>query len=266
MQTKVVIEKWYKRLGFPEKYDAEFYKALENIEISPDTCIEKYDMECEDGKKNLLSFLYLCEGAEKSYKELGIPEDIMLDTLRDVVVWTETWSAVKGELYLGEILWLKRHFEIRLFKLGRLQFCIAGAEHDIPKYGIKKGEPLIEVHIQAGGRLSTEECNSSIDMARAFLKKYFPNYEYSVFTCHSWLLDEKLEEVLAPDSNILKFGRMFDRVRADDSNALLRYIFPWDTNEENLKNREPVSGFARRVKEAVVGGATFHETLGVIKA
>jgi hypothetical protein len=58
---------------------------------------------------------------------------------------------------------------------------------------------------------------------------------------------------------------MFDKVAADDSNALLRYLFAWDTNEHNVKYRHPVSSLASKVQRAVIGGKTFHETLGVIR-
>ena len=64
--TKAIIEKWYKTLSFPTEYDTEFYKALDEIEISPDTKIDTYDIDCPDGKKNLLACLYMCEAeAEK---------------------------------------------------------------------------------------------------------------------------------------------------------------------------------------------------------
>ena len=35
-KTRGVIVSWYKRIGFSEKYDAEFYRALDEIEI-PDS-------------------------------------------------------------------------------------------------------------------------------------------------------------------------------------------------------------------------------------
>ena len=59
---------------------------------------------------------------------------------------------------------------------------------------------------------------------------------------------------------------MFTRVKNDDSNALLRYIFRWDTNEINLKYAVSRSTFADKIMAAVLKGRVFHETLGVIKA
>ena len=46
-----LIEKWYKLLKFPKKYDAEFYDALNNIKIRKDVSVYTYDLKSTDGKK-----------------------------------------------------------------------------------------------------------------------------------------------------------------------------------------------------------------------
>ena len=102
-QTKETIIKWYRKLGFPSQFDEAFASLAENIDIPADICIETYDLDCEDGQKNLLSFLYMCEAVERQYARLGIGEDILLDTLQDIVRWTENWSLVKGTLCLYEL-------------------------------------------------------------------------------------------------------------------------------------------------------------------
>ena len=120
--TKIIIKKWYDRLGFPEKYNEEFIEALEKTEISHGITPDTYDRKSTDGKRNLLTFLYFAELLEEKYKKLGIPEDILIDTLRDIPRWTEIWSGVKGELYLGELDWLYHHMSLKIFKVGRLQY------------------------------------------------------------------------------------------------------------------------------------------------
>lgn len=264
-KVRTVIEKWYGRLGFPKCYDKEFREALDRIKISDAITLDDYDKKCNDGKRNLLSFLYLCEEVERRYIELGIPDEILIDTLKDIPVWTKVWSSVKGELHLGELGWLSRHMSLRLFKLGRLQFSPSPAERDIPSYGIKKGEEVMEIHIPSGERLEPEECRRSIENAKEFFAKYFPNISYKHFTCHSWLLDDTLKKYLPGDSNIIRFGDMFDKIEEDDSCALIRYLFRWDTNEVNLRYAYPSSTLAEKVKRAVLHGETFHETLGVIE-
>ena len=265
-EIKAIVKKWYEKLEFPKKFDKEFYAALESIRLTDAMTLDRYDKDSADGKKNLLYYLYFCEETARKYKALGIPESILIDTLKDIVVWAKTWYCVKGTLHLGQLNWLSRHLNARLFKLGRLQFCIGDAEADIEKFGVKAGDPVIEMHIQGEGRLDIDECKKSIEMAKEFFKKYFPSYNYEVFTCHSWLIDEDLKEYLPEDSNIIRFGDMFYRAKNDDSNALIRYIFRWDTDEINLRYAASTSAFADKIRAAILKGKTFHETLGVIKA
>lgn len=260
-----IAKKWYELLNFPERFDKEFEIALQNAKLPNLTTLENYDRSCSDGKVNLISFLYFCEDVKNKYEKNGIPESILIDTLGDVALWCETWSQVKGELYLGELGWLTRHLKMKLFKLGRLQFCMGKAEKEITEFDVKAGDDVLEVHIPAGDKLDIDECKKSFSQAKEFFAEFFPDFKYTVFTCHSWLLDPTLKKHLSENSNIIKFGDMWTRIENDDSNALIRYIFRWDANEENLRDMTPPSSFAQRVKDAILRGETFHETLGVIK-
>lgn len=250
-----IIEKWYKALEFPAEYDLEFYNALETYRISSQSTLDTYDLDCPDGKQNLLHFLYFCENLEENYFAKGISREILLDTVQDLVRWTKVWSDLKGQLYLGELSWLSRHLKMELFQLGRLQFAM-GKDRDIP---------ILEIHIPAYGPLDIEACKESIQMAKAFFGKYYPEYDYRYFTCHSWLLDSTLDCLLSENSNIRKFKDMFHIHREDDSDAILRYVFRWDANRENLVDMPCGSSFSRQVKEAYAKGCQFHEGYGSIQ-
>ncbi len=265
MRTASIIEFWYKKLNFPPRYDEEFYCALNEIELPDDSTLENYDLKCEDGKRNLLSFLYFCEELKHRYEEKGIGEDVLLDTLSDLVVWTEVWSELKGELWLGELHWLSFHLGMRLFKLGRLQFCLGNAKHDVPAHNLAKGDPVVEVHIQAVGPLKREDCLESVARARAFFTQYYPDHTYRCFTCHSWLMDKKLDEILSADSNIIRFRDMFDIVHEQPSDAILKYVFKWNTTVESLADTPASSGFAQRVKDRRLAGEMFNESFGIWK-
>lgn len=263
MKTKSIIEFWYKKLNFPAKYDEEFYRALEEIEIPPDSRLEDYDPKCEDGKRNLLAYLYFCEELKRRYEEKGIGEDILLDTLSDLVVWTETWSELKGQLWLSELYWLNFHMGMRLFKLGRLQFCLGKAKHDAPTHGLAKGDQVVDVHIQAVGPLKREDCLESFERAKTFFATHYAESKYKFFTCHSWLMDKKLDKVLPQDSNIIRFRDLFDIVHEQPADAILKYVFKWDTTAETLADTPVTSGFAQRVKDRRLAGEMFNEAFGV---
>lgn len=263
-KTSEVIKYWYQRLGFSKGYDDEFEKALDEIKISDAIDIKNYNKKSTDGRRNLLSYLYMCDALKKRYEEAGICEEILVDTLVDLVRWADTWSDLKGELYLGELDWLSHHLEFKLFKIGRLQFCMAESEFDIPEKDISKGDNVIEIHIPKDGPLDILECEKSIESAKEFFEKYFPEFEYNYFTCHSWLLDESLGDILDENSNIIKFQKLFKIVDNEKSDSILGYIFRWGVNRAGIKNLCPASKFAENVRNRVLKNDDFYIGLGVI--
>ncbi len=262
-KVKEIIEKWYKLLGFPKEYDDEFYDALKNIKISDNITAETYNSFDSDGKRNLLSVLFMCEELEEKYKEKGISKDVLMNTLSDIPIWTNTFSDLKGTLHLGEWCWIKRHMSFKLFRLGRLQFVMNTAETDIPEVNVKKGDNVIEVYIPEGEPLTEQECKKSFAEAKAFFEKYFPDFIYKCFTCRSWILDDGLAQMLPTESNIIKFQGLFKTVSKEKSDAILRYTFKWNTNRQTLKNHVPASSFAEKIKNHIMSGGDFYEILGV---
>src|SRR5439155_1415026 len=62
---------------------------------------------------------------------------------------------------------------------------------------------------------------------RPFFARHFPETPTRLGICTSWLLDPQLAEYLAPDSNVVRFGRRFTLVGDGyDGNAVvLRFVF-----------------------------------------
>ncbi len=263
--TARIIEKWYRTLGFSSTYDETFYHALQTIEIPDTTSIETYDIKETDGKRNLLSFLYMCERLSEQYAEKGIEEAILLDTLGDLVRWTDTWSELKNDLYLGQLTWVSIPMKMEIFKLGRLQFCMQKIDHDVPEYGISKGDDIIGIHIPAGDPMTLEACKISLEMAKSFFATYYPEYRYDFFACHSWLLDTSLKNFLPSESNILKFQSLFDIVEEEKSDAIIRYVFRWGAERSDLDQLPVTSGFSQRVRDHMLAGGDFYESLGIIR-
>ena len=260
---KSIIKKWYEKLGFPKEWDSAVCDLLEKAQLSP--CLpETYDNSA-DSCKNLLMYLYFCENLQKKYCEKGIAEKYLLDTLGDIVIWAKTHYSINQSIGLSETSWLIRHVTMKLIKLGRLQFCMAPAEHATPEGEISEGENVLEIHICEGEKLDVAECRKSIEAAKTFFAEYFPEFEYKYFTCHSWLLDSTLKKMLSENSNILKFQKLFEVVSEDDSNRIVRYIFRWDMTEEKLSGAVCTSSFAETVKSHVLSGNTFPASLGIIK-
>ena len=263
-ETKEIMLRWFLKLNFPGMYYRPFVNAMEYIPISDALTPENYDWNCSDGKRNLLSMMYMCEGLAQQYAARGIPESILMDTLGDIVRWLEVWSDIKSDLYLGELSWLKEHMLFHVFQLGRLHFRMSAAKHDIPGTNVRQGDPVVEIHIPNTGPLTPEECDKSIAMAKEFFPKYFPEFSWNVFTCHSWLLDDTLEHLLPAHSNILKFQKRFTIVEKNRSDDLLGFVFRWQTSRGQVKNRVADSSLAQAVKAHIRKNGDFYSALGYI--
>ena len=260
-----IIEKWYLRLGFPKEYDSQFYESLSKFKDPGVYRIDEYDPKSTDAKTNLLMHLYFCNALHERYRDAGISENILDQTLSDIVIWTNVWYSMTGEVGLSESGWLKRHLSFKLFRLGRLQFCPGEFAKDFPIIGVNKGDPLLEVHIPEGGPLLPSDCDASFAAADIFFGKYFTDHKYNFYTCHSWLLDKKSPDIIKEGSNIWLFADRFRELEREESDAILRYVFRRDAKRENIENFPVVSGLARAVKEAIYVGKPFYEVLGYIK-
>ena len=262
---KKIALKWYKKLNFPAEFDKEFNDVLDNFNREKLSCVDDFVMADYTAQEALVYYLYFCEEMEAKYKEHGISEEILLDTLSDILTWVYTYRKISGKLGLEECDWLKLHLSFKLFKLGRLQFCFDTFREDCPQIGKKTGENVIAVHIPENGKLIIEDCLYSIEHAKEFFSKYFPEFSYEYFTCNSWLLDKDLEEMLGENSNIVKFAKLFNILYQAESYAIIRYVFRWDATKEDLDKFEAKSTLARKIKEKLANGGKFNRGFGVIK-
>lgn len=254
-----LLRGWYARLGFSDRYDTSFEALLGDGSTAVDPEFG------ENAQANVLTALYKCERLAAEYARLGIDESVLLDTLSDVVIWTDTWFSIRQEFGLMEVGWLAHHFAGKLFRLGRLQFCMGCAHHAIPAAGVAEGDPVMEVHIPSGGAMRPEACDASVAAARKFFATYFPEFDYQCFTCHSWLLDDTLQQFLSEDSNIRQFRARFTVVQNDRSDAMLKYVYRWDATRERVAGYEPQSKLAAAIKPYILAGGAVYESLGWFK-
>ena len=166
----------------------------------------------------------------------GVPDDISWATLGDVGQQLAVHRKRRGTTGLDLQWWLVAHFLGGLYALGRLQFHlyhlrvgIAGPPFwpDTDEPGFRRGDATLGVHIPATGPLVPSECDASFALAGAFVKRHFPEHDFRVATCTSWLLDEQLADYLPDDSNIVRFQRRFTLVDGaiDDGRDTLRFVF-----------------------------------------
>lgn len=263
---KEIIKKWYSILGFSNVYDEKFYSYLATIDVEDLSDFQSYNYQINTPQKNLLACLYFCEALEREYEKRDISKEILIDSLQDVVLWNQSYYNVHGDIGLTEFPWIDRTFLMQIFRLGRLQFSMFPSEFNIEELGVKVNDPVLEVHIPRGKALLYEECEQSFKAAKDFFAKYYPEFPQEWCICHSWLLDETMLPLMGENSNIAKFQTFFTPSQRNESDSAIRFTFLWNTTRENLKDAEPQSSFAKRLKESVLNeNRTLYEVLGLKK-
>lgn len=157
------------------------------------------------------------------YQKQNISEDIYWSTFEDITVWCKSCFRKSGKYGIAQYDWLWRHVELKLFRLGRLQFEPIMAETDLKarQFTLKKGSTLLNVHIPEGEPLNEEAYESSFHKAIEF----FGDSQY--FVCHSWLLYPGLKELLPLESNIIRFQNRFEVIQIDyETREAEERIFP----------------------------------------
>ncbi|MEG0793529.1 MAG: acyltransferase domain-containing protein [Lachnospiraceae bacterium] len=178
-----------------KKYDSnreEFYDRIGRMSKGPLMALDIY--------------IELALRTYKDYKKRGISEEIYVNTFRDLTIWCKDYYKKFGEFGIQEYHWLSYAIDLRLFRLGRLQFEPIRLEQDIVFHTkvIEKGTKVLNVHIPEGEPLLKEKCNASFEMAKEFFGE---DYQYAV--CTTWLLAPLLDEILDETSNIHQFKQRF---------------------------------------------------------
>ena len=262
---KQIAEKWYKRLGFDEEMDCAFYNALEAADIPKGLTAECAPTLIGLGAAGTVWALYFLEEMEAEYsrRELAyrFEDDIKRIRNRIAMRFKNT-----GTLDLGDLTWDRHYFMAREFRIGRLTFTLGNSPVYIPSKEINKGDNVIQVHIPGGEPLIYEDCRQSIEDAKDFIKLHFPDFKYRYFTCLSWLLDNSIADLLGEGSNVLKFSTLFEKVSANPSDNLIRFVFGGGATRESLTGIEPKNRFQRELKAAALAGRVFYDVRGVIDA
>lgn len=237
MEREKKMEQLMKELEFPEDAIGEILKAEEMIQkagmgteldqmaeqlIKTGATEEKIrkdlpcfgDMEAAAGvNQYTVELLYLLRCsllARKAYQQRGIPAEAFRANMMDLKWKLMECRKVYGVNGIFVGWWYDRFFAMTRFALGRLQFELEpfhGEEYRNGSLVIKKGDPVINMHIPSSGPLNLNEVEESLKMAAEFFRDVFPEGPV-VFVMESWLLDSDLTERL-PEGNIRTFIRRF---------------------------------------------------------
>lgn len=220
---------------------------------------------------NLLAVLSLLEKLEIRLKKRGISQNIIDNTIIDLVYKMNECKSVYGYEGLMQFSWFKAILEERCFGIGRLQFEIDGYRLDEYSDGvnvIRKGEPSLSVHIPGPGeQFSESACKQAYSKAVVFFKRFFPEkFKGAIaFTSWTWLLWTGNKQIMRENSNILRFQKDFDIIEQDlykTNDSIAWRIFGVE-NIENVDNLPENTYLQRKTKEFIKQGKLLGWGFGV---
>lgn len=199
-------------------------------------------------KEQLYLYLYIRFAADlyPEFIKRKISEEIYFETFYDITIWYGQCVRKKKIPGLVEEHWLSLPLQMKIFRLGRLQF-----EPD-------KEKKILHIHIPEGEPLDDQACGESFMKADQFFGP-----EYSMFDCESWLLSPKLRKLLKPQSNILKFQNRFEVQK-------IVYLFRqaeervFGEIREDKENYPEDTSLQRALKNMVLSGEDIGMGYGVI--
>lgn len=142
------------------------------------------------------AYLAMIDVVRAYHRDHGIPDAVSWATLADIGRNLAIDRRMRGEGWPVMQSWLTLHARGGVYELGRLQH--------------QRGDGVIDLHIPDAGPLIQKAVDASLDEARVFFPRHFPDERYTDFACGSWLLDPQLREYLPEDSNIIRFQRRFE--------------------------------------------------------
>lgn len=241
----IAIVRQYDEMG-EDDYDGFKSEFRRDREVMLEAVRERADY------RQLLLYLFARFAAEahEAYRVRGIPDDVYMDTFSDIRIWSEVCKQQYGVYGIEESGWLQEHVRLALFRLGRLQFQPWALDREVTAGGRRfaKGQIVLNVHIPAGDSLDPEAAVASFARARTFFRGVPP-----VFVCSSWLLYPGLGELLAPDSNIMRFQRCF-RIYAEDETSRQAEERIFGSLRDDPAEYEANTGLQHRARTYLAGG------------
>jgi hypothetical protein len=166
------------------------------------------------------AYLALVEVVMAYHRDHGVAEAVSWASLADLGRNLAVDRRMHGEGWPVMQAWLTLHARGAIYELGRLQYHRGNTAHGV-----------IDLHIPESGPMTPQAVAASLDEARAFFPRHFPDERYTLFGCGSWLLDPQLLEYLPEESNIVRFQRRFELEPYQEPEGLdadvevLRFVF-----------------------------------------
>ena len=201
-----------------------------NFELAP----EKITRIAKPGRFQLLCALSAYGHAEENFKKAAFPFSAFKEGAVDLAVHARQYRDNFDEngLSWNSLCWWGNLVRGTVIRQGRLEFntsmsffenlsawqnkndaSVEVRKDDLPigkewENILKKGDPVIYIHIPAGEPLRLEDSAASLRRIIDFFREHIPSYPYKAIVSTSWLLDTQFQSILSPDSNLVKIPKL----------------------------------------------------------
>ncbi len=128
---------------------------------------------------------------------------------------------------------------------------------------LRPGEPVVNVHIPKGTRLSGTAFPDACAEARAWFADHFPDFAPRAFVCFSWLMDRRLDALCGGAPGIANFQSNFAPFPMKDrGDEPLFFVFPHPVEDYAALPED--TRLMRAVKARYRAGKHLHNFGGVI--
>ena len=128
---------------------------------------------------------------------------------------------------------------------------------------LRKGDDVLGLHIPRGVKLTDENTKAFLKSGMEKARRAFPEYSFKCISCHSWLLDPVLGDILGESSNIAVFAGNFLRFPVK-SNGMGIFGFVFPRNYESFEDLPESTRLQRELKKMYINGRYIYVYGGVI--
>ena len=239
----------------------------ENIRLLRENTFRKYAEELERLNQaakltgvhpytvHLLFYILYAPIAQEQYLAQGVPLNLWHDSMLDLkwkLLETKQVYGIWG-VHCGD--WFRPFFTLDRFALGRLQFEVIPSLIDCENgaHTVKRGDPVINVHIPSSGPLLYEDVLDAYKQAVCFFEKKFTGPAIP-FQCETWLLYPRVNRLL-PEGNMKRFTADYDvRMAGIDPRQDDRWRVFHVPNTTPIVEYEEQTNLQRRLKAWLLEG------------
>lgn len=210
--------------------------------------------EDEDGIKILTCMLRSALDTYEEYHKKGISDDVYYATMRCFTRFIDETNKMIGHLSFDRYWWTARQIGCHLFRIGELEYEIKPTDK----------ETVISIHIPSDASFSPISVDESMQAAREFFAKYYPELSNAKYCCQSWLLDNQLKGMLGNNSNILNFQNRFEIIdEGEEDTEFIEWLF--NTKSLDYATLPENTSLQINMKKHLLAGGVIKNSYGIIK-